>query len=47
MLAENANVSLATIPDPGHSITLDNPEGLIEVVEPWLAAAAAGQATPA
>lgn len=44
MLAENANVSFASIPDCGHSITLDRPEGLIDVVRPWLAATAAGQA---
>lgn len=44
MLAENANVSFASIPDCGHSITLDRPEGLIDVVSPWLAATAAGQA---
>jgi esterase len=37
MLAENANASLAVVPDCGHSITLDNPEGLLAVVSPWLA----------
>jgi esterase len=36
MLAENQNVSFASIPDCGHSITLDNPDGLLEVVSPWL-----------
>jgi esterase len=43
MLAENPNVSFASIPDCGHSITLDRPDGLLEVVAPWLAATAAGQ----
>lgn len=44
MLAENPHVSFASIPDCGHSITLDSPDGLLEVVSPWLAATAAGQA---
>lgn len=43
MLAENPNVSFASIPDCGHSITLDSPDGLLEVVTPWLAATAAAQ----
>jgi esterase len=43
MLAENPNVSFASIPDCGHSITLDRPDGLLEVVSPWLAAAGADQ----
>jgi esterase len=43
MLAENPNVSMASVPDCGHSITLDNPDGLLAVVNPWLAAAEAGQ----
>jgi esterase len=43
MLAENPNVSFASIPDCGHSITLDRPDGLLEVVTPWLAVTAAGQ----
>jgi esterase len=43
MLAENPKVSFASIPDCGHSITLDRPDGLLEVVTPWLAATAAGQ----
>jgi esterase len=47
MLAENANVSFATVPDCGHSITLDSPDGLLAVVSPWLAATADGQAAPA
>jgi len=38
MLAENANASLAVVPDCGHSITLDNPQGLVAVASPWLAA---------
>jgi esterase len=42
MLAENAGVSFASVPDCGHSITLDRPEGLLEAVSPWLAATAAG-----
>jgi len=42
MLAENPNVSFAIIPDCGHSITLDSPDRLLEVVSPWLAASAAG-----
>ena len=42
MLAENANVSFASVPDCGHSITLDRPEGLLEAVGPWLAATTAG-----
>ncbi len=44
MLAENPNISFASIPDCGHSITLDSPDGLLEVVRPWLAATATGQA---
>ena len=44
MLAENPNASLASVPECGHSITLDNPDGMLEVVSPWLAAAEAGQA---
>jgi esterase len=44
MLAENQNVSFASIPDCGHSITLDSPDGLLEVIGPWLAATEAGQA---
>jgi pimeloyl-ACP methyl ester carboxylesterase len=43
MLAENSNVSFASISDCGHSITLDSPDGLLEVVSPWLAATAADQ----
>jgi esterase len=38
MLAENANASLAVVPDCGHTITVDNPQGLLAVVSPWLAA---------
>jgi pimeloyl-ACP methyl ester carboxylesterase len=37
MLAENAKAGLAVVPDCGHSITLDNPQGLLAVVSPWLA----------
>jgi pimeloyl-ACP methyl ester carboxylesterase len=47
MLAENPNVSMASVPECGHSITLDNPDGMLEVVSPWLAAAEAGQAASA
>ena len=47
MLAENPNASLACVPECGHSITLDNPDGLLEVVSPWLAAAEAGRAASA
>ena len=47
MLAENPNATMASVPDCGHSITLDNPNGMLEVVSPWLAAAEAGQATSA
>ena len=42
MLAENPNASMASVPECGHSITLDNPDGMLEVVSPWLAAAEAG-----
>lgn len=44
MLAENPNAALAGVPDCGHSITLDNPAGLLDVVSPWLAAAEAASA---
>jgi pimeloyl-ACP methyl ester carboxylesterase len=43
MVAENSRVCLVTVPDCGHSITLDNPEGLLVVLEPWLAAEEASQ----
>ena len=36
MVAENPAVSFASIPDCGHSITLDSPDGLLEVISPWL-----------
>jgi pimeloyl-ACP methyl ester carboxylesterase len=36
MLEENPNARLATVADCGHSITLDRPEGLIEVLRSWL-----------
>jgi esterase len=42
MVAENPNVSFVTVPDCGHSITLDSPDGLLEAVSPWLSATAAG-----
>jgi esterase len=38
MLASNARASLVGVPDCGHSITLDNPQGLLDAVNPWLAA---------
>ena len=41
MVAENPRASLVGVPDCGHSITLDNPQGLLDVVGPWLAARAA------
>jgi pimeloyl-ACP methyl ester carboxylesterase len=47
MLAENPNAAMARVPDCGHSITLDNPGGMLEVVSPWLAAAEAGRAASA
>ncbi len=47
MLAENPHATLASVPDCGHSITLDNPDGMLAVVSPWLAAAEAGQAASA
>ena len=46
MLAENPKASLAGIPDCGHSITLDSPHGLLDVISPWLAGADAEQASP-
>jgi esterase len=36
MLQENRNTALAVVPDCGHSITLDRPEGLVEALRPWL-----------
>ena len=36
MIAENANASLVTIPDCGHSITLERPEALQKVLDGWL-----------
>jgi len=27
---------MASVPECGHSITLDNPDGMLEVVSPWL-----------
>jgi pimeloyl-ACP methyl ester carboxylesterase len=38
MVDDNANVTLVIVADCGHSITLDRPEGLLQVVAPWLAA---------
>lgn len=36
MLKENHQATLAVVPDCGHSITLDNPEGFLEALKPWL-----------
>lgn len=36
MLAENPNVTLKVVADCGHSITLDRPEGFVEIAAPWL-----------
>jgi len=47
MLTENPNATMASVPDCGYSITLDNPDGMLEVVSPWLAATEAGQAASA
>ena len=38
MLASNPRAGLAGVPDCGHSITLDNPQGLLDALNPWLAA---------
>jgi pimeloyl-ACP methyl ester carboxylesterase len=38
MLAENPAATCVLVPDSGHSITLDRPEGLVDVLTPWLAA---------
>jgi esterase len=40
MVASNPHATLAVVPDCGHSITLDRPEGLLDAVGPWLAATA-------
>jgi pimeloyl-ACP methyl ester carboxylesterase len=40
MAAGNPRVSLAVVPDCGHSITLDRPQSLLDATEPWLAAPA-------
>jgi esterase len=42
MAADNPHVTLAVVPDCGHSITLDRPEGLLAVAGPWLAATEPG-----
>jgi pimeloyl-ACP methyl ester carboxylesterase len=46
MLAENPNVSFASIPDCGHSITLDRPQGLLDALNPWLLAAETDRVAP-
>ena len=38
MLAENPTATCVLVADSGHSITLDRPEGLVDVLSPWLAA---------
>jgi pimeloyl-ACP methyl ester carboxylesterase len=38
MLAENPNASFVSIPDCGHSITLDRPQGLLDALNLWLPA---------
>jgi pimeloyl-ACP methyl ester carboxylesterase len=47
MLAENPNVSYASIPDCGHSITLDRPQGLLDALNVWLPAADTDRVAPA
>jgi len=42
MVACNPHVSLAVVPDCGHSITLDRPERLLDAAGPWLGVAVAG-----
>jgi pimeloyl-ACP methyl ester carboxylesterase len=42
MVAENPHASLAVVPDCGHSITLDRPQGLLDAVGPWLNATGPG-----
>ena len=42
MVSGNPHVSLAVVPDCGHSITLDRPEGLLAAVGPWLDVARPG-----
>ncbi len=46
MLAENPHATMASVPDCGHSITLDNPDGMLAVVTPWLAPADASAPAP-
>ena len=47
MVAENPNVSFASIPDCGHSITLDRPQGLLDALNLWLPAADTDRVAPA
>jgi esterase len=42
MVAGNPHVTLAVVPDCGHSITLDRPEGLLDAAVPWLDATEPG-----
>jgi pimeloyl-ACP methyl ester carboxylesterase len=37
MVAENPAATCVVVPDSGHSITMDRPEGLVDVLLPWLA----------
>jgi esterase len=46
MLAENPNAAFASIPDCGHSITLDSPQGLLDVLNPWLIAVETDRVAP-
>ena len=38
MTEEMPHCTLVTVPDAGHSIPLDNPQGFIDAVKPWLVA---------
>jgi pimeloyl-ACP methyl ester carboxylesterase len=40
MVKENSHVTMSTVADCGHSITLDRPEGLLAALTPWLPAGA-------
>ncbi len=46
MLAENPNAAFASVPDCGHSITLDSPQGLLDALNPWLLPADADRVAP-
>jgi pimeloyl-ACP methyl ester carboxylesterase len=34
--AEMPDCTLVTVPDAGHPVPLDNPQGFIDAVQPWL-----------